>query len=51
MSGSIWFYIGATPYAQFGHIPLFMQYAGATPRRPQPETGRIYQINNHGTIG
>jgi hypothetical protein len=34
----------------FGHIALFLQYAGTRPRSRQPETGRIYSINNHGTI-
>lgn len=33
-----------------GFIALFLQYAGTRPRSPQPETGRIYSINNHGTI-
>lgn len=34
----------------FGYIALFMHYASTRPRAPQPETGRLYQINNHGTI-
>jgi hypothetical protein len=34
----------------FGYIALFLQYAGTRPRSPQPETGRIYSINNQGTI-
>jgi hypothetical protein len=34
----------------FGYLGLFLQYAGTRPRSPQPKTGRIYSINNHGTI-
>jgi len=34
----------------FGYIALFLRYAATRPRSPQPVTGRIYSINNHGTI-
>jgi hypothetical protein len=34
----------------FGFIALFLEYAATRPRSPQPEIGRIYPINNHGTV-
>jgi hypothetical protein len=33
-----------------GCCGLFLQYAETRPRCPDPATGRIYSINNHGTI-
>ena len=33
-----------------GCVGLFLQYAATRPRRPQPDEGRIYSINNHGAI-
>jgi hypothetical protein len=34
----------------FGYIGLFQRYSATRPRSAQPEVGRIYSINNHGTI-
>ena len=34
----------------FGYIGLFLQYAGTRPRCADPKSGRIYSINNHGTV-
>jgi hypothetical protein len=34
----------------FVYIGLFLKYAGTRPRCPDPSTGRIYSINNHGAI-
>ena len=33
-----------------GYIFLFIQYAATRPDYPQPENGRIYKINNHGSV-
>ncbi len=34
----------------FVFIGTFLQYAGTRPHSPQPDAGRIYAINNHGTV-
>jgi hypothetical protein len=33
-----------------GYFGLSFQYAGTRPRTPDPATGRIYSINEHGAI-
>ena len=32
-----------------GYVGLFLHYAATRSRSPQPEMGRTYSINNHGT--
>ena len=32
------------------YIGLFLEYVGTRPRCPDPSTGRIHSINNHGTV-
>ena len=33
----------------FSFIALFEHYAATRPNRPDPSSGRIYQLNNHGS--
>jgi hypothetical protein len=42
--------VGSAFAIWFGYIGLFMEYARTRPRNPQPENGRTYSINNHGTV-
>jgi len=32
------------------HLWLFYSYFGSRPRRPEPELGFLYKLNNHGSI-
>jgi hypothetical protein len=43
--------LGLASFACFGvAIYLILLYANTLPRVPQPELGRVYSLNNHGTV-
>jgi hypothetical protein len=37
-------------FAFLAGVVLFTQFSSTRPREPRPNEGRVYQLNNHGTI-
>jgi hypothetical protein len=37
-------------FAFLAGIVLFTQFSSTRPREPRPNEGRVYQLNNHGTV-